>query len=264
MLLTLLALPLLSLDCPALRRGSTFEVRPGVSASLRQTGDERFILRTGAQALQARGECSTASNDDSAAVVADFNFDGWRDVALRSATYVITGYYDLYLYRPQTRMFQKNQYSGSQDFTFAGNSFPEPDSRARTVFGAYRSAQSYASVRFCLTYDGLNLYPCGRGEALGLFGEAGAQDWTWFDPSGTSLAHRRQTRAGDDTYELWTVVAARLNLHTGPTLSSTSTSYIVRGDRVEVLELRPGWAHVTYIGRGEQLFSGWVQRSALR
>ena len=128
MLLTLLALPLLALDCPALRRGSTFEVRPGVSANLRQTGNETFTLGSGAQMIRASGECSTASNDDPAAVVANFNFDGWRDVALRSGTYVITGYYDLYLYRPQIRMFQKSQYSGSQEFTFAGNSFPEPDS----------------------------------------------------------------------------------------------------------------------------------------
>ena len=73
MLLALLALPLLQLGCTALRGGVSFEVGPRVSATLKQTQDERFTLQSGVQVLQLSGECN--SDFGMNALVADFNFD---------------------------------------------------------------------------------------------------------------------------------------------------------------------------------------------
>lgn len=278
MLLALLALAPTELSCAALRKGVRFEVRPGVSATLRLTGDKRFALRqftsrqftlrTGAQTVQITGECSTASADDPAAVVADFNFDGWQDVAVRTGTYVIAGFYDLFLYRPAIRSFQKNQYGGSQAFNFAGNSFPSPDPLTQTVSGAFRSSRSSALATFCLTSDGQNLYPCRRGEPSSVPTEAADDfDWTWYDQSGKEIIVCPLRHSGEDN-SLWTVLPARLPLHSGPSLGSPSRAYVIRGNLVEVLELRgspaSGWAHVTYAGEGGRVSKGWVQRQLIR
>jgi hypothetical protein len=265
MLLTLLALPLLQLDCPALRRGTTFEVGPGLRAALKQTGDARFTLSTGTQSLQATGDCNP--NFGMNALVADFNFDGWRDVAVPDSTGYggVNTFYTLYFYRPASRAFQKSRYGGalSNGETRANLS---PDLPTRTVNGSYKSGPGYVAATLCPTPDGLDLYTCRRGE-LGqnpsLIETADDYDWTWFSPTGAKLAYRPLQRSGENR-SIWTVVTARLELHTEPALSSRSPAYVIRGDKVEVLELRSGWAHVTFTGKSDRIFSGWVQRSSIR
>ena len=263
MLFTLLALPLLHLDCPALRRGTAFEVRPGVSASLRQTGDERFILSTGSQALRATGNCNPEFEMD--ALVADFNFDGWRDVPIDTGYGGVNTFYDLYFYRPQSRTFQKSRYAD----TLSGNDTQanlSPDLLTRTVDGAYKSGPAYVAATLCPTPDGLDLYMCRRGELSqnpDLIRAADDDDWTWFGPTGAKLAYRPLRRSGEDR-SLWTVASARLDLHTEPALDSRSVAYVIRGDRVGVLELRPSWAHVTFTSKGDRVINGWVQRASIR
>ena len=263
MLLTLLALPLLHLDCPALRRGTTFEVRPGVSATLKQTGDEHVSLGTGSQTLQATGNCNSDFHMD--ALVADFNFDGYRDVAVPTDTGYggVNTFYELYFYRPASRTFQKTRYrDDSNDHAIRANLSPDP--LTRTVDGSYKSGPAYVALTLCLTPDGADLYTCRQGDLnFDLARTADDYDWTWLSPAGKVLVLRPLLRSGQDR-SLWTVATARLPLHSEPVLKSRSSSYVVRGDQVEVLELRAGWAHVKYTGRGKRVFSGWVQRSALR
>lgn len=265
MLLTLLALPLLHFGCPALRRGVVFEVRPGVSATLRQTGDERFTLGTSSHTVLASGDCNP--DFEMNALMADFNFDGWRDVAVPTNTGYggVNTFYDLYFYRPASRTFQKSRYTDApDDHGVRANLFP--DLPTRTVNGSYKSGPAYVAATLCPTPDGLDLYLCRRGE-LGqnpdLIGAADDYDWTWFGPMGARLAYRPLRRSGENR-SIWTVVTARLDLHPEPTFTSRLPVYVIRGDKVEVLELRPGWAHVTYTGKGKQPLSGWVQRSSIR
>lgn len=265
MLLTLLALPLLQLDCAALRRGSTFELRPGVSATLRQTGNERFTLSIRSHTVRASGDCNL--NFGMNALVADFNFDGWRDVAMPTSTGYggVNTFYELYFYRPQSRTFQKSRYTDALKSTDTRANL-SPDLTTRTVDGSYKSGPVYVAVNLCPTPDGLDLYMCRRGEQSqnpDLALAAADYDWTWFGPTGAELADRPLRRRGENR-SLWTVASARLNLHTRPALDSKSAAYVIRGDLVKVLELRPGWAHVTYTGKGDRMFSGWVQRSSIR
>ncbi|WP_424950006.1 SH3 domain-containing protein [Deinococcus sp.] len=263
MLLTLLALPLLHLDCPALRRGAGFEMRPGIRAGLRQTDDERFTLSTGSQTLQATGNCNPEFNMN--VLVADFNFDGYRDVAVPTDTGYggVNTFYTLYFYRPASRTFQKTRYRDDQnDHAIRANLSPDPVTH--TVDGSYKSGPAYVALTLCPTPDGLDLYTCRQGDLnFNLAQTADDYDWTWFSPSGTVLASRPLRRSGEDRSR-WTVAAARLDLHTGPTLNSKSLAYVVRDDQVEVLELRAGWAHVRYSGQGKRVFGGWVKLAALR
>lgn len=265
MFLTLLALPLLQLDCAALRRGSTFELRPGVSATLRQTGNERFTLSTRSHTVRASGDCNPDFEMD--ALVADFNFDGWRDVAVPTGTGYggVNTFYELYFYRPQSRTFQKSQYTDAlkSNDTRANLS---PDLLTRTVDGSYKSGPVYVAATLCPTPDGLDLYMCRRGELSqnpDLIQAADDYDWTWFGPTGAKQAYRPLRRSGENR-SLWTVALARLNLHTEPALDSKSAAYVIRGDLVGVLELRPGWAHVTFTGKGDRILNGWVQRASIR
>lgn len=268
----LLALPPLApneFSCAALRRGVSFEPRPGVKATLKLSGNGNFTLQTGRQKLQLSGECATEPDLDPTAVADDFNFDGRKDVIVRTSTSNITGFYDLYLYRPQTGTFEKNRYDGSADFDVAGNGSPSVDPLTRTVTSAYKSGVSYALLTRCLTTDGQNLYPCRLAQPSDSTHARNADDydWVWYDPQGNALEVRPLQQSEDDR-SLWTVLPSRLPLHSTPSLSSSSRAYVIRGDQVEVLELRgdqkTGWAHVSYRNKGDRVSSGWVRRSAIR
>ena len=266
MILTVLALPLLQIGCPALRRGIRFEVRPQVSAILKQIQDERFTLQSGAKVLRLSGECR--SDFGMKALVADFNFDGWRDLALPSGTGYggVNTFYTLYFYRPRTGTFQKSRYDDTTETGIRANL--EPDLQTRTVSNSYKSGPTSVDETLCVTPDGLDLYACRRGEIgnMELATAADDYDWTWYDPSGNVMTTRRLQKSGENR-SLWTVVPDRLTLHAGPVQVSPASAYVIRGDQVEVLELRgnqkSGWAHVSYRGKGDRVFSGWVQRSAL-
>ncbi|WP_407570027.1 XAC2610-related protein [Deinococcus altitudinis] len=254
----LLALPPLApneFSCAALRRGVSFEVRPGVKATLKLSGSSNFSLQTGRQKLQLSGQCATEPGLDLTAVADDFNFDGRKDLIIRTSTSNITGFYDLYLYRPRTGTFEKNRYDGSAEFDVVGNGSPSVDPLTRTVTNAYRSGVSSALLTLCLTTDGQNLYPCRLATpAEGAHARnADDYDWTWYDPLGNALEVRPLQQSEDDR-SLWNVLPSRLPLHAAPSAGSPAAAYVVRGDQVEVLELRgnreTGWAHVSYRGRG--------------
>ena len=263
MLLALLALAPTELSCAALRTGVRFEVRPGVSATLRLTGSERFTLRTGTSVLQVNGNCNPDFLMN--ALVTDFNFDGWQDVAVPTGTGYggVNTFYDLYFYRPGSRTFQKSRFT-----SVVANLVADPPTH--TVTSEYKSGPAYVRATLCLSPDTLDLYTCRRGE-LGqnpdLIAAASDDDWTWFSPGGTVLVNRPLRHSGEDN-SLWTVLPARLPLHSGPSLGSPSRAYVIRGNLVEVLELRgspaSGWAHVTYAGEGGRVSRGWVQRQLIR
>ncbi|MGY2894064.1 SH3 domain-containing protein [Deinococcus sp. UYEF24] len=268
MALTTLAPPVLELRCADLKRGVTLDIRPGVSAKLKQLDDESFRLQTGNTAVRASGECNPEFG--MTALLADFNFDGWRDLALPSGTGYggVNTFYTLYFYRPASRTFQKSRFTEAlNDLNIRANLIPDP--QTRTVSNIYKSGPAYVNGTLCLTPDGLDLYACRRGEigSLSTAQTADDYDWTWFGLNGSQLAFRPLKKSGQDR-SLWTVLPSRLPLHSTPSLGSSSRAYVIRGDQVEVLELRGdqkgGWAHVTYTGKGDRVSSGWVQRAALR
>lgn len=273
MALTTLAPPVLELRCTDLQRGVTLDIRPGVSARLKQLDDESFNLQTGNTAVRASGECNPEF--EMTALFADFNFDGWRDLALPSGTGYggVNTFYTLYFYRPATRTFQKSRFTDAlNDLNIRANLVPDP--QTRTVGNVYKSGPAYVSGTLCLTPDGLDLYACRRGEIGNLSAPQTADDydWTWFGPNGSPLAFRPLGKSGQDL-SLWTVIPSRLGLHAAPNSASPARAYVVRGDQVEVLELRgdqkAGWAHVSYRGKGDRVSSGWVssgwvRRSAIR
>lgn len=259
-----MALSLMHLNCAALQRGAAFEVRPGVNARITQTAEDRFQLHVGSHTLRVGGTC----NPEFAmgALVADFNFDGWRDVAVPTNTGYggVNTFYTLYFYRPGDRSFQKSRFSDAlNDLSIRANLIPDPVTR--TVDAGYKSGPGEVKATLCQTADGSDLYTCRVGQ-LGTAAPATLpddDDWAWYDPLGHVVA-RRPLRHSGEQRSFWTVSTAHLRLLFSPDQRSRAQRPVHRGDRVEVLELQGPWAHVVWADPGKRRFSGWVKRSALR
>jgi len=200
------------------------------------------------------------------ALVADFNFDGWRDVAVPTDSGYggVNTFYTLYFYRPGDGTFQKSRFSAAPgDLSIRANLLPDPVTR--TVIADYKSGPGEAKATLCLTVDGLDLYTCrvGEGSTAALAALPDDDDWTWYDPMGHTVAHRPLQRSGDQRL-FWTVSAAPLPLLSLPDRHSRAQRSLRRGERVEVLELRGTWAHVVWADRNRRRFSGWVLRRTLK
>lgn len=259
-----MALSLLHLNCAALQRGAAFEVRPGVPARITQTADERFQLHVGSHTLRVGGTCTSEFAME--ALVSDFNFDGWRDVAVPTDTGYggVNTFYTLYFYRPGDRTFQKSRFSAApNDLSIRANLVPDP--MTRTVDASYKSGPGEVAATLCLTSDGLDLYTCRVGQ-LGTAALAGLpddNDWTWYDPLGRLVVRRPLQRSGDQR-SFWSVSAAHVPLLLSPNRSSRVQRSLRPGEQLEVLELSGTWAHVVWTDLSKRRFGGWVLRSALR
>lgn len=256
MLLTLLTTLVTSpqaYTCAALARGVTWAAAPGLSVALKRTGDATLRITA---AGQSRTVPITCFQNESQVRVEDYNFDGIRDFAVPTSV----GYGSVNVFG---RVFftdaAADTFRPSAEVEF-GNSAPDPV--RRVLEGGVKSGPAHVVVTNCLTPDGLNFYTCR--ELTPVWNSPHADDYAarWFSPDGRTLAARPFDPARQA--QEWTVTAARAFFHARPDAAARGAAYVVRGDRVEVIELRGTWARVAYTPRVGRVTVGWLPRASLR
>lgn len=252
--LTLLAVAApTSYRCADLHAGVTFAAGPGLNVTLRRVGEGALRLSIAGKSRTVPLSCF---HNDTRVQIADYNFDGVKDVAVPEDVGYggVNVYGTIYFTDAWAGTFRP---SGEVEI---GQSTPDPV--RRVVEGGVKSGPAYSVVTNCFSADGWSLHPCRELNPDLTRGNLDDYAARWMAPDGRTLAERPFV-AGRKAEE-WTVSTARAFFHARPDAAARLRAYVVRGDRVEVIELRGDWARVAYAARGGTVTVGWLARASLR
>lgn len=244
-LATLAFSPLLSQasDLPRL------EPEPGLFAQVEQEGDRYQLLQPDGSRIDLLLPESDLEQGPSFEV-ADYNFDGHADLAIRLPAGMVNENYSLYLYDPATRRY-------------ALLTLPEALSDALNcgeLLGLHANVEEHALYSSCRSgprwyYDALRFDEQGKPwlyKALHVQ-EDNSQDYPYldfqlfektFDAAGNEVASRAVD--DDNQTQIWTVPTARVDLYQQPNLDSRTKAYLIQGDTSEVLARKGQWLQIRY------------------
>lgn len=237
----------------------SFEPQPGQQAQVQQQGEHYFLQQPDGSYL----ELSIPEGNDVEAPsfeVADYDFDGHADLAIRVPVGMVNSVYNLYLYRPALRRFELLQLPPELMERANCSELSElqanPDERAlyshcrsgpRWYYDAYRFTESgtpwlYKTLQVNHDYDPNTpvFFP--------VFEKT-------LDPQGRIVASR--ALGNDDQPQTWIVPNSRLYLHERPDEASRTKAYLIEGDVCEVLDQQGNWLLIRYASRKGPL-ERWV------
>lgn len=264
---------------PLLAAGSDvdlhFEVGGGLTAHARLRADGAIEIATNRmrqpQQLQGASDEEGRSRLDHA----DYNFDGYEDLASRASAGQVNETVVVHLYDAGSGAFRELKAPANTNASCEGFWSLMPDAKHRTLTSSCRSGPMWYSDVY--QYDGnqLYLYRSMRlayleTEKLEQVLSLEAEDdgppavWSTYDPAGKVLenaisdglvspAHGIPLRGNPAR-----VVPSRLPLYAHAGDSSTGR-YLVKGDRVELLDVDEGWLQVRYKNPSRGPIIGWVQ-----
>lgn len=242
-----------SYSCADLRAGVTFTAAPGLSVTLQRVGEAALRLSAAGKSRTVALGCL---HNDTRVQVADYNFDGVKDVAVPEDEGYggVNVYGTIYFTDARAGTFRP---SGEVEISMSA-----PDPVRRVLEGGVKSGPAYSLVTNCFGADGWSLYVCRELNPDLTRGNLDDYAARWTAPDGRTLAARPFV-AGRNAQD-WTVATARAFFHSRPDAAARRPGYVVRGDRVEVIELRGAWARVAYTAQGGRVTVGWLPRASLR
>ena len=240
-----------------LRSGSSqraqISLTRGASEVIVRVGNRTQRLKVGtvAEDFQPRGSV----------MIADVNFDGWLDVLTPASTGYggVNYFFDVYTFNPRASRFELLEFPGDGGPQPCN---PEPRPKERVLLTNCKSGPAYYTTDYKFLTGKPYVY---RTSEMFPFAGFKSDDLLYkvrvFDTRG------RQTRT------LWTddpaieqpavrvVTRARLFLHDRPDQASQTHMFIVRGDRVEILDVLEAnilWVKVAYQSRKLGRLVRWV------
>ncbi|CAM3364681.1 hypothetical protein DEDE109153_13330 [Deinococcus deserti] len=247
------AAPPQELSCAALRSGVRVVVAPDVTIRLKRVGESQLQMSTGRADRTVPLDCF---NEQIQATVADFNFDGVRDVAVP----VAVGYMGV-------NIFSRLYFAGRDGTLRAsrleiGNVWPDP--LTRTLTSGVKDGPFYRTESHCLSADGQDFYLCRQLEPESDATSADPTVAQWLSPAGKVLLSRRSDSSRSRGPEIWQIEPVRAYFHSRPDGASRRAAYVIRGDTVEGLEVRGSWMRVIYRPAQGAATAGWLRRQDLR
>jgi hypothetical protein len=213
------------------------------SANLRvQVGSKIQALAVGtvAENLEPRGQI----------LAQDFNFDGWLDLAVPMGVGYggVNYFYDLYTYNAQAAEFELRKAPSSEGPQFC-NPQLRPAERILTTTCKSGPAYFYADFKF----DQGRPYLYRTSETLMLEGFPKDEQLVYrvqlYDAKGQPQASMITSDTRDGKPIVRSIPHAKVFLHSAPHLRTRTEMYLVKGDKVEVLEVTaeyPQWLKVAY------------------
>lgn len=225
------------------------EPEPGLFAQVEQKGDHYQLLQPDGSRIDLLLPESDLDQKP-AFEVADYDFDGHADLAIRLPAGMVNENYSLYLYDPATHRY-------------ALLTLPTALSDALNcgeLLGLHVNVEERALYSSCRSgprwyYDALRFDEQGKPwlyKALHVQ-EVDSQDYPYlnfqlfektFDAAGNEVASRAVD--DDDQTQTWTVPTARVDLYQRPNLDSRTKAYLIQGDTCEVLAREGQWLQIRY------------------
>lgn len=271
--LGLLTLPALAADDSQIR----FEVAAGVSAQARLNDDGTVEVSTNRTSVRQRLPAVTDENDGGTRLShADYNFDGYQDLAISATLGQVNESFGVYLYEPASGQFRALVVPTGPEISCEGLWTLSPDPVSRTLGSSCRSGPMWYTDVYRYQGDRLYLYRSMRnawvetGGMPAVLAPDGAEDqgvlvvWSTWDASGKRLERALWNAfdppLADVPMKGWgaSVVPSRLPLYRRAGDASTAR-YLVKGDRVELLDEADGWLQVRYQNPTRGPIVGWVQ-----
>jgi len=240
-----------------LRAGSKEQVQ----ISLAKGSSELSVhLRSRTQSLTV-GTVSDGFEPQGAVLAVDFNFDGWLDLAVPMAVGYggVNYFYEIYFFDRRSRSFELLNVPGPYDGQFCNPQVSKPEKALLTDCKS-GPAYDYADYRFI----GGKPYLYRTSQMLPLPG---------FKKDDLVFATKLYNSRGEVIRTLWnddprdrrgasrTVAQKRLYLYPQPSLRAKPNGYLVRGDKVEILEVNRSdysWVKVAYQSRAKGRIVRWV------
>lgn len=234
----------------------TFHIHPQVEVTLSLsnyqvtvTDDKGKTLRLGTYEPGSRGKAYV--------LVDDFNFDGYKDIAVQqSEGYMgVNVFYDVFLYQPRKWTFKL----GFHDSNI------EADPTNQMINSGQRSGPRWYSN----VYKVINGRPYIRQARSAMVGD-GLDKVVFKNPKGKTLKTLILDTNIEDNPErpaVRTINAKRAYLHNKPNDNSKTRVYVIKGDRVNLHDYTHDvdsgeWFYVRYQGK-KKLFKGWIKWNSI-
>jgi len=254
-----------------------FEVTAGVIAHARLTGEGTVEVGTDRSSARQLLPAATDEEDGGTRLGhADYNFDGYQDLATSATLGQVNESFTVYLYQPGSGQFRALAAPTGPEVSCEGLWTLSPDPASRTLSSSCRSGPMWYSDVYRYQGDRLYLYRSMRGALVETSGMSrvlsldSAEDmgilvvWSTWDASGKRLERALWNAfdppLADVPMKGWgaSVVPARLPLYSRAGDTATRR-YLVKGDRVELLDEADGWLQVRYINPARGPILGWVK-----
>lgn len=253
-----------------------FEVTPGITAQATLQGDGTIDVGTN---RSSRGQLLQATSDEeggSRLGHADYNFDGYQDLYSSASLGQVNESFAVYLYEPGSGQFRSLAAPAGSQINCEGLWSLSADAASRTLSSSCRGGPIWYTDFYRYQGGELYLYRSLRRAFidLPLLAQVLALDtanevevlavWSTWSPAGVELEHAVGNAllpppAGEPLQAHGAVVVtARLPLHSSAQDAPTKR-YLVKGDRVELLDEAEGWLQVRYRNPRRGPVLGWVK-----
>lgn len=202
-----------------------------------------------------------------AAQVADFNFDGMQDVGIQDGI----GYNGVNLFY---RVFLWDKASSKFSEYPEAISNPALDVANKTLTSSSRSGPAWSYTQFHIAKG--KLYPALDSTMLSV-GDGAWEYVTFKDVAGKVTGHKVVGEAGGEAGTVYadlpdataTIEADKATLYDKPKASSKTKMYVIKGDKVTLLDWKAGddgdfgfgWFLARY--QGKKVIEKWIEGSAL-
>ncbi|HEX7989239.1 MAG TPA: SH3 domain-containing protein [Stenotrophomonas sp.] len=270
---SLLAAPAFAADDSEIR----FEVAAGVSAHARLLGDGS--VEVGSNRSPARQVLPASTNEEGGGTRlghADYNFDGYQDLDSSATLGQVNESVTVYLYEPASGQFRALAAPEGPEISCEGFWSLTPDPATRTLSSSCRSGPMWYSDIYRFAGDRVYLYRSMRNafldtEALAqVLALAEVEDaeiltvWSTWDAAGKRLetaiwnAFDPPLKDAPMPGRSASVVPDKLLLYSKAGDTATKR-YLLKGDRVELLDEADGWLQLRYRNPSRGPVLGWVK-----
>ena len=270
---SLLAAPVFAADDSEIR----FEVAAGVSAHARLLGDGS--VEVGSNRSPARQVLPASTNEEGGGTRlghADYNFDGYQDLDSSATLGQVNESVTVYLYEPASGQFRALAAPDGLEISCEGFWSLTPDPATRTLSSSCRSGPMWYSDIYRFEGDRVYLYRSMRNafldtEALAqVLTLAEVEDaeiltvWSTWDAAGKRLetaiwnAFDPPLKDAPMPGRSASVVPDKLLLYSKAGDTATKR-YLLKGDRVELLDEADGWLQLRYRNPHRGSVQGWVK-----
>ncbi|WP_312914291.1 SH3 domain-containing protein [Stenotrophomonas sp.] len=270
---SLLAAPAFAADDDEIR----FEVATGVSAHARLLGDGSVEVGTNRSPARQVLPASTDEEGDGTRLGhADYNFDGYQDLDTSATLGQVNESVTVYLYEPASGQFRALAAPEAPEISCEGFWSLTPDPATRTLSSSCRSGPMWYSDIYRYQGGQVYLYRSMRNafldtEALAqVLALAEVEDaeiltvWSTWDAAGKRLetaiwnAFDPPLKDAPMPGRSASVVPEKLLLYSKAGDTSTKR-YLLKGDRVELLDEADGWLQLRYRNPRRGPVLGWVR-----
>lgn len=253
-----------------------FEVSPGVTAQARLQGDGRIEVGTNRSSHRQLLQAATDEEGGSRLGHADFNFDGYQDLYSSATLGQVNESYAVYLYMPASGEFKALAAPTGAAASCEGFWSLTPDPATHSLSSSCRGGPMWYTDFYRYQDGNLYLYRSMRSAYIdtGALSQVLAVDapdedevmvvWSTWDASGkrmdTALWNAFDPPREDAPMpgRGASVVADKLPLYSK--VGDTSTKrYLLKGDRVELLDEADGWLQLRYQNPRHGPVLGWVK-----